>query len=87
MAKEEKKQTTEQSSYTGKIAKIRYQTPPITGNNLSLKIVIRDDNGTRVLRDGVARSLEYISLNTRYHGTAKVSIYLGGEEVWHDKYN
>ncbi len=84
---EEKKQTTEQSSYTGKIAKIRYQTPPITGNNLSLKIVIRDDNGTRVLRDGVARSLEYISLNTRYHGTAKVSIYLGGEEVWHDKYN
>ncbi len=84
---EEKKQTTEQSSYTGKIAKIRYQTPPITGNNLSLKIVIRDDNGTRVLRDGVARSLEYISLNTKYHGTAKVSIYLGGEEVWHDKYN
>ena len=84
---EEKKQTTEQSSYTGKIAKIRYQTPPITGNNLSLKIVINDSNGTRVLRDGVAHSLEYISMNTRYQGTAKVTIYLGGEEVWHDKFN
>ncbi len=84
---EEKKQTAEQLSYTGKIAKIRYQTPPIAGNNLSLKIVINDNNGTRVLRDGVAHSLEYISMNTRYYGTAKVTIYLGGEEVWHDKFN
>ena len=84
---EQKKQTVEQSSYTGKIAKIRYQTPPIAGNNLSLKIVINDSNGTRVLRDGVAHSLEYISMNTRYQGTAKVTIYLGGEEVWHDKFN
>lgn len=83
----ETKQTTQQVAHTGKIAKIRYQTPPIAGNNMSLKIVIHDDNGTRVLRDGVARSLEYISLNARYNGTAKITIYLGGEEVWHDKYN
>ncbi|MDO4218857.1 MAG: PASTA domain-containing protein [Synergistaceae bacterium] len=84
---EEKKQTAEQPIYTGKVAKIRYQTPPITGNSMSLRIVIHDDNGTRVLREGPARSLEYISMNARYSGTAKITIYLGGEEVWHDKYN
>lgn len=83
---EETKQVVE-PFYGNKIAKIRYQTPPLTRNGMSLKIVIRDNNGTRVLRDGVARSLEYISLNARYDGTAKITIYLGGEEVWHDKYN
>ena len=86
-ATEQTKVASNQSQYAGKIAKIRYQTPPITGNNMSLKIVMQDDNGTKVLRDGIARSLEYISLNARYKGTAKITIYLGGEEVWHDKYN
>ena len=75
------------NQYTGKIAKIRYQTPPLTANNMTLKIVMQDDEGTKVLRDGAVRSMEYISLNARYKGTAKITIYLGGEEVWRDKYN
>ena len=40
-----------------------------------------------VLKDGTAKSGEYISLNVPYSGEARVTIYLGGEFVWQDRYN
>lgn len=69
-----------------KTAKVRYQVPPLS-KPLSLKIELMDDYGTRVLKDGTAKSGEYISLNVPYSGEARVTIYLGGEFVWQDRYN
>lgn len=69
-----------------KTAKVRYQVPPLA-KPLSLKIELMDDYGTRVLKDGTAKSGEYISLNVPYSGEARVTIYLGGEFVWQDRYN
>lgn len=69
-----------------KTAKVRYQVPPLT-KPLSLKIELMDDYGTRVLKDGTAKSGEYISMNVPYTGEARVTIYLGGDFVWQDRYN
>lgn len=69
-----------------KSAKVRYQVPPLT-RPLSLKIEIADEFGTRVLKDGVARSGEYISMNVPYSGEARITIFLGGDFVWQDRYN
>ena len=69
-----------------KTAKVRYQVPPLA-KPLSLKIELMDEYGTRVLKDGTAKSGEYISLNVPYSGEARVTIYLGGEFVWQDRYN
>ena len=41
----------------------------------------------QLLKDGTAKSGEYISLNVPYSGEARVTIYLGGEFVWQDRYN
>lgn len=75
-----------QPSGPQKTAKVRYQVPPLS-KPLSLKIELMDDYGTRVLKDGTAKSGEYISLNVPYSGEARVTIYLGGEFVWQDRYN
>ncbi|MDO4988364.1 MAG: PASTA domain-containing protein, partial [Synergistes sp.] len=69
-----------------KSAKVRYQVPPLA-KPLSLKIEITDANGTRTLKDGVANSGEYISMNVPYAGEAKITIFLGGDFVWQDRYN
>lgn len=69
-----------------KTAKVRYQVPPLA-KPLSLKIEIMDEYGTRVLKDGTAKSGEYISMNVPYSGEARVTIYLGGDFVWQDRYN
>lgn len=69
-----------------KTAKLRYQVPPIT-KPLSLKIEITDNLGTRVVKDIMANSSEYISMNLPYTGTAMVTIYLGGDFVWQDRFN
>lgn len=69
-----------------KTAKVRYQVPPLV-KPLSLKIEIADEMGTRVLKDGVANSGEYISMNVPYSGEARITIFLGGDFVWQDRYN
>lgn len=75
-----------QPSGPQKTAKVRYQVPPLA-KPLSLKIELMDEYGTRVLKDGTAKSGEYISMNVPYSGEARVTIYLGGEFVWQDRYN
>ncbi len=69
----------------GKNAKIRYQVPPLT-KPLSLRIEIIDKTGTRSLISKEVSGGEYISLDAPYQGEAAVTIYLGGEFVWQDKY-
>ena len=69
-----------------KHAKVRYQVPPLT-KPLSLKIEMTDASGTRVLKDVMANSGEYISMNVPYSGEARITIFLGGDFVWQDRYN
>ncbi|MGC9490042.1 MAG: PASTA domain-containing protein [Thermovirgaceae bacterium] len=68
-----------------KTAKIRYQVPPLA-RPMNVRVEIIDDNGTRTLLDRQARSGEYILLDAPYAGEAAVTIYLGGEFVWQDRY-
>jgi serine/threonine-protein kinase len=68
-----------------KTAKIRYQVPPLA-RPMNVRVEIIDDNGTRTLLDRQARSGEYIVLDAPYAGEAAVTIYLGGEFVWQDRY-
>jgi serine/threonine-protein kinase len=69
-----------------KTAKLRYQVPPLT-KPLSLKIEVTDDTGTKVIKDVMANSSEYISMNVPYTGQATIIIYLGGDFVWQDRFN
>ncbi|SMG30900.1 PASTA domain-containing protein [Dethiosulfovibrio salsuginis] len=69
----------------GKTAKVRYQVPPIT-KPLALKIEIIDKAGARVLVNKEVSGGEYVSLDAPYNGEAAVTIYLGGEFVWQDRY-
>ena len=81
LPEQSKPQTTEPK----KMAKIRYQVPPIS-KPMQLKIEITDQSGSRVLKDIQANGGEYISLDTSYTGNAGVSVTLGGELVWQEKY-
>ncbi len=83
--KKEKTVETPQQQESRKIAKIRYQVPPLS-QSLSLKIELIDKEGTRVVLDREARGGEYISLDEGYSEEAVVTIYLGGDFVWQDKY-
>lgn len=69
-----------------KTAKIRYQTPPLS-KPLSLKIEMTDSSGTKVVKEGTAKSGEYISMDVPYIGTSTVMIMLGGDLVWQDRFN
>jgi len=69
----------------GKIAKIRYQVPPLA-RPLQLKIELMDPSGTKVLLDRDARSGEYVSLDAPYSKECVVMIYLGNQFVWQDRY-
>lgn len=69
-----------------KIAKVRYQVPPLS-KPLALKITMTDGEGTRVLKDEIAKDTEYVSLNVPYTGNAKITIILGGAVVWQDHFN
>lgn len=78
-------QTTPTPSPGDKIARIRYQVPPLA-QSMPVRIEIVDKNGTRVLLDRQALAGEYISLDAPYEGQSSVTIYLGGEFVWQDRY-
>jgi serine/threonine-protein kinase len=73
------------TSEPGKTAKIRYQVPPLT-KPLQLKIEIIDKKGARTLVEKEVSGGEYVSLDGNYVGEAAVTIYLGGEFVWQDRY-
>ncbi len=68
-----------------KRAVIRYQVPPMSAG-LALRIEIVDRLGTRTLVDRDVTDGEYINLNEAYAGEAVVTIYLGGQFVWQDRY-
>ncbi|GHS99915.1 penicillin-binding protein [Synergistales bacterium] len=78
-------QTANLTPIPGKIARVRYGVPPLT-RPLSLKIELADPTGTKVLLDRNARSGEYISLDAQYSRECVITIYLGGEFVWQDRY-
>jgi serine/threonine-protein kinase len=69
----------------GKIARIRYQVPPLA-RPLQLKIEMADPSGTKVLLERSAKSGEYVALDAPYSRECAVTIYLGGEFVWQDRY-
>lgn len=87
-AKTEEPQKPAKAEPTGpkKTAKIRYQVPPLT-RPLSVKIELADQSGKRVLKEIMAKGGEYLSINEPYYGSATVSIFLGGDFVWQDRYN
>ncbi|MCF7936659.1 MAG: PASTA domain-containing protein [Synergistales bacterium] len=69
----------------GKLAKIRYQVPPLS-DPLNLLIEMVDEQGSRKILDREVSSGEYVKLDKRYVGSAVVTIYLGGEFVWQERY-
>ncbi|MDR2137017.1 MAG: PASTA domain-containing protein [Synergistaceae bacterium] len=69
----------------GKLARIRYQVPPLS-RPLQLKIELVDPSGTKVLVNRQAKSGEYLSLDAPYSKECTVTIYLGGDFVWQDRY-
>jgi serine/threonine-protein kinase len=69
----------------GKLARIRYQVPPLA-RPLQLKIELVDPSGSKVLVEREAKSGEYVSLDAPYSRECAVTIYLGGEFVWQDRY-
>jgi serine/threonine-protein kinase len=70
----------------GKVAKIRYQVPPLA-RPLNLRILMNDQSGTRALREQQVKGGEYISLDAQYAGNAAVTVILGDQQVWQEKYN
>jgi serine/threonine-protein kinase len=45
-----------------------------------------DPSGKKTLLDRAAKSGEYVSLDSPYSRECAVTIYLGGEFVWQDRY-
>ncbi|MDI9370419.1 MAG: PASTA domain-containing protein [Synergistaceae bacterium] len=67
------------------LAKIRYQVPPLT-KPLSLKIEMVDGTGTKPLLTRNVNGGEFISLDSPFYSEAVVTVYLGGEFVWQERY-
>jgi len=86
--KDESPKTVDQqpsSQESTKIAKIRYQVPPLA-RSMELKIELIDEKGVRTILKREVRSGEYISIDAPFVGDAAVTIYLGGQFVWQDRY-
>lgn len=66
-------------------AKIRYQVPPLT-KPLGLKIEMVDGAGTKSLLTRDVKGGELVSLNAPFINEGVVTIYLGGEFVWQERY-
>ena len=73
------------ASTGNKIARVRYTVPPIL-RPLPLKIEIVDPQGARVLLERSARANETVQVEGNYSQEAVVSIWLGGEFVWQERY-
>jgi serine/threonine-protein kinase len=68
-----------------KVARIRYQVPPLT-KPLMLRIEITDPRGTRTILNRNARSSENIRLDANYSQEAVVTILLDGDVIWQERY-
>ena len=68
-----------------KVARVRYQVPPIL-RPLPLRIEIVDPQGRRVLLERNARANETVQVDGAYSQEAVVSIWLGGEFVWQERF-
>ena len=66
-------------------AKIRYIVPPLT-KPLSLKIEMVDARGTKILLGKDVKGGERISLDAPFVSEGVVTIFLGGEFVWQERY-
>lgn len=66
-------------------ARIRYQVPPLT-KPLPLKIEMVDGTGTKALLARDVKGGEFISLDSPFMTEAVVTVYLGGEFVWQERY-
>lgn len=68
-----------------KVARVRYQVPPIL-RPLPLRIEIDDTRGKRVLLARDAKANETVQVDGNYSQEAVVTIWLGGEFVWQERY-
>mgnify|MGYP001363346600 CR=1 FL=1 len=66
-------------------ARVRYQVPPLS-KPMSLRIEVVDPDGTRTVLEKEVKGGEAIAVNVPYVGEAAVTVYLGGEFVWQDRY-
>ena len=66
-------------------ARVRYQVPPLS-KPLSLRIEVVDPEGTRTALEREVRGGESIVVNVPYVREAAVTVFLGGEFVWQDRY-
>ena len=69
-----------------KKAKIRYQVPPLV-KPMPLRIEMTDGNGANVLKEMSVKGGEYLRIDVNYIGDAIITIYLGGDFVWQDRFN
>ena len=67
-----------------KVANIRYQAPPVKNQTLVIEMI--DKNGERRLLNRKVNAGENIRITAPYVGEAVVTIYLGGNFVWQDRY-
>lgn len=74
----------ENASDEKKVANIRYQAPPMKNQTIVIEII--DKNGERKLLDRKVAPGENIRISAPYEGEAVVTIYLGGNFVWQDRY-
>ncbi len=68
-----------------KTAKIRYQVPPLT-SSMNLRIELTDPSGRRDVLNRPAKSGESVYTEAKYSQECVVSVYLGGEFVWQEKF-
>ncbi len=66
-------------------AKVRYQVPPLT-KPMGLKIEMVDATGTKPILSRNVKGGEYISLDAPFVTEGVVTVYLGGEFVWQERY-
>lgn len=69
-----------------KNAKVRYQVPPLV-KPLPLRIEMTDGNGAQVLKEMNVNGGEYLKIDVKYVDNAIITIYLGGDFVWQDRFN
>ncbi|MEN2997295.1 MAG: PASTA domain-containing protein [Acetomicrobium sp.] len=68
-----------------KQAKVRYPVPPLS-RPLELVIKATDKRGERTILSKEVKGNEYITLDIPYTEQLVVTIYLGGEFVWEERY-
>ena len=78
-------QSASSSSGGNKTARIRYVVPPIA-QPMNLRVELTDPSGKRTVMNKQVRSGESVSTSASYSNECMVSIYLGGQQVWQERY-